>query len=453
VLLGVVAFGLWSFRAPLATRFRALRGASPSSAAPIEVAVIQRGILGVAPPVGSTAANGYIVARRRAALSADTPGRIVELAVTEGSVVRKGELVARLYSDELEASLRGAEAEVVAGEAAVITAEARVRAARQRLDEAAARVATAASQRDEVASMFALAERERDRAKSLVDTGGVPRERVEQASAGVEQMRARLASSTAGVSAAEVGVAASEADVAVAVADAAGVAARLPVLAAARDLARASLEKTIVRAPFDGVVVLKDAEVGEVVSPNALGGQSRGSVATMVDFESLEVQVELPETSLGSVAVDREVTVYLDAFASEPFHGRVLRIWPTANRQKGTIELRIGLDDIDPRMRPEMGARVVFLGPEATPRSATAGSDAEPQLLVPSTAIVRRGDREGVFILEGDLVRFCAVTPGAVSGRRRALLEPEGVGVKEGDRVIVAPPDTLRDGDRVSIGG
>ncbi|MEZ6016207.1 MAG: HlyD family efflux transporter periplasmic adaptor subunit [Planctomycetota bacterium] len=456
VMLAALLGAGWIFRAPLLAQLARAR------ATEVEVANVVRAVPGAVPATSGTAANGYIVARRRAALSADTPGRIIELNVTEGSVLRAGDVVARLYSDEVAAALRGAEAQVASGEAAVHTAEARIAAAQQRSAEARARVEAAEATRDESSSALALAESELKRALSLVASGGVTAERVDQARATVEQARARLAATDANIASARVGVASAEADVAVARADLAEAEARLPVLAASRDLARATVEKTFVRAPFDGVVVLKDAEVGEVVSPNALGGQSRGSVATMVDFASLEVQVELPEMSLASVREDQPVEVFLDAFATERFAGRVLRIWPTANRQKGTIELRIGLDQIDPRMRPEMGARVVFTPEQSRePKGDAAGSpgdgsdaaaDMTPRLMVPATALVERNGVRGVFVVDGDVARFRAVTAGAPNGRRVALEEgPAGAGLDEGERVIASPPAGLADGDRVRV--
>ncbi|MEM8713549.1 MAG: HlyD family efflux transporter periplasmic adaptor subunit, partial [Planctomycetota bacterium] len=295
-----------------------------------------------------------------AALSADTPGRIVELNVEEGSVVAKGDVVARLFADEVEASLRRAEADLAGGVVAVEVAVASVTAAERRLAEARAFVTNVASQRDEVKAALDLATQEFERTSGLVERGAVPREQFDRALSTQIQARARLAGAEAASVRAEAAVKSAESEVALAKLRRDQAQASIKSLEAARDLARATLDKTIVRAPFDGVVVLKDAEVGEVVSPNALGGQSRGSVATMVDFSTLEVQVELPETSLDSVRVGARAEVYIDAFASERFEGTVARIWPTANRQKATIEVRVALETIDPRMRPEMGARVVF---------------------------------------------------------------------------------------------
>ena len=214
---------------------------------------------------------------------------------------------------------------------------------------------------------------------------------------------------------------------------------------ALRDQAAATLDKTIVRAPFDGVVVLKDAEVGEVVSPNSQGAQSRGSVATMVDFQSLEVQVELPETSLSAVTVGAPASIFLDAWPGEAYPGRVLRIWPTANRQKASIEVRVGFDAIDERLRPEMGARVVFTREGAS--DAEAAGPPSGSLLVPTSALVRSDGARGAFVLERQSVRFRALTLGEERGGK-VLVE---AGLEDGELIVLAPPPSLTDGERVFV--
>src|SRR5262249_57017755 len=184
-------------------------------------------------------------------------------------------------------------------------------------------------------------------------------------------------------------------------------AARLEGTKAARDQAQATLDKTEVRAPFDGIVVLKDAEVGEVVSPNVQGGSNaRGSVVTMVDFASLEVQAEVPETNLPAVVVGRSARIYLDAFPDKLYRGRVDRIWPTANRTKATVEVRVAFLDRDDKLRPEMGVRVVFEEEGAKMPESSAPADARPVMLVPLDAVVKVGGERGVFVLERDRVRF-----------------------------------------------
>jgi RND family efflux transporter MFP subunit len=440
IALAVVAALLWIFRAPLLARLDRWR--LPT----VEVVAVVRTTAMARASASGAAANGYVVARRRAALSADTPGRVVELNVEEGSVVQRGDVVARLFADEYEAALRRADADLAAGGNAVGAAQARVESAETRLAESRAGVTGAEASRDEAAAGLGLAELEAGRATELLAKGVDTRERSERADAELAQARARLAAAESTVVSRQKAVASAESEVEVARADRAQSQSSLASLTAGRDLAAATLDKTIVRAPFDGVIVLKDAEVGEVVSPNAQGGQSRGSVATMVDFASLEIQVELPETSLSSARVGEACEVFLDAFASERFAGRVDRIWPTANRQKASVEVRVVLAKIDPRMRPEMGARVVFTG---AAEAAGPSEPAEEALMIPSDAVVRVDGVEGVFVLERDVARFRPVTLAAGAGRRRVVER----GVAEGERVVLSPPARLADGDRVLIQG
>ncbi len=443
--LVAAGLGIWFFRVPLLGTIDGLRVTEVELATAVLVDPGARAAEVAA--ASGAAANGYVVARRRAALSADTPGRITELNVEEGTVLAKGDVVARLYSAEVEASLRRSEAELTGARLAVRVSAARIRAAERRLAEAEALVGNVSSQRDEAAAAAALAASESQRATDLYARGSLPREQFDRAESGLTQARARLAGAEAGLTRAGAAVGSAEADITLAMLEKDQAEAAVPALEAARDLVQATLDKTFVRAPFDGVVVLKDAEVGEVVSPNALGGQSRGSVATMVDFSSLEIQVELPETSLGSVGIGRPAEVYLDAFATERFEGTVRRIWPTANRQKATIEVRVGLATIDPRMRPEMGARVVFTPAEVASAGSTGGEEGGtgPQLLVPASAIVTRSQGRGVFVVEGGVARFRAVTAGEPKGRRAAIES----GVAAGEVVVTAPAADLQDGARV----
>ncbi|MGB3967869.1 MAG: efflux RND transporter periplasmic adaptor subunit, partial [Planctomycetota bacterium] len=213
---------------------------------------------------------------------------------------------------------------------------------------------------------------------------------------------------------------------------------------AARDLAQATLDKSDVRAPFDGIVVLKDAEVGEVVSPNVVGGSTaRGAVCTMVDFDSLEVQANVPETTLASVKLGAGVDVFLDAFPDERYPGVVDRVWPTADRQKATVEVRIRLQKKDERLRPEMGVRIVFRA-DAQP----AGDDATPRhIVVPEGAIVLIDGQSGAFLLERDVARFQPV----VAGERRSGRVVIVSGLVKGQRLVLDPPSALRSGDRVRI--
>ncbi|MFI5401982.1 MAG: efflux RND transporter periplasmic adaptor subunit, partial [Planctomycetota bacterium] len=239
-------------------------------------------------------------------------------------------------------------------------------------------------------------------------------------------------------------VAEGEAEISVSEARLAEAAAMTKARIATRDEAQAILDKTEVRAPFDGIVVLKDAEVGEVVSPNAQGGNSRGAVVTMVDFASLEAQVELPERSLAQVAKGARARVFLDAYPERGYEGVVDRVWPTANRQKGTVEMRVKLDAPDGKLRPEMGVRIVFLDPSAAAEEAPQ----EAVVLVPESAVARSDGKAGVFELDRDVARWRAVVLGERRGSRMVVRE----GLLGGERLVDAPPSDLKDGARVRVG-
>lgn len=394
--------------------------------------------------VEGTAANGYIVARTRAALSADTPGRIVEMNVTEGQVVPKGFVVARLYADEVRALFERAEADMAYARAGEESARAAREVSAAALDGDRTRVRAAAAEVQDARAALELAELELGRAEKLLADRITSQGRLDEARVLRDRARARLAVVEAGLSVAEDGVRSAERGLALAGSRVDEAQALVAVKAAERDQARATLDKTEVRAPFDGVVVLKDAEVGEVVSPNAVGSQSRGSVATMVDPRTYEVQVEVPETNLAAVELGALALIFLDAYPEHAYEGTVLRIWPTANRQKATVEVRVGFAEPDARLRPEMGARVVFRA-EAMPASAATPA----RILLPRSAIVTIQGQAHVFVLERDVARTRAV----VLGEERSGRVVIETGVTSGERVIDAPPDSLRDGERVRVSG
>jgi len=438
VSAAAVAGVAWLFRTPL------LRAVDELRLPEVETVQVRRTSALAASAVSGTAANGYIVASVRAALSADTPGRIVEMNVTEGSVVKKGDVVARLYSDEYEAELRRAEADLGAAHAAVVSARAQRDVARAEVERLRSEAQAAAATLDEAAASLELAEITLRRAERLVADNVQSEQSLDEARAGHNQAVAARAAAESRRQAADAAVASAETSLKAAEAAVAEAESRVPIAEALRDRAQATLEKTEVRAPFDGIVVLKDAEVGEVVSPNAVGAQSRGSVVTMVDFDSLEVQVEVPETSLAAVEVGAEAKIFLDAYPTEPYAGHVERIWPTANRQKATVEVRVRFEHPDHRLRPEMGVRVVFSGPESAPADTSTEPDLEG-ILVPADSVVRIGGRSGVFVLERDVAVFREVETGPQRGSR-VLIER---GLEEGERLVLDPPTSLADGDRV----
>ncbi|MBK7875446.1 MAG: efflux RND transporter periplasmic adaptor subunit [Planctomycetes bacterium] len=395
--------------------------------------------------VSGTSSNGYIVARTRAALSADTPGRIVEMLVQEGSVVKKGDVVARLYADEYRASLQRAEAELAVAEAGRVRAQSDVSVSSQSVEEARASLRAAEVGIDEAKTALDLAQIELDRSTKLMEAGVGNQERLDRAKNGVASARARLATQSAGLDASRGAVATAESRVAAANSAVREAEARVASAKASRELAQATLDKTEVKAPFDGIVVLKDAEVGEVVSPNSQGGSTaRGSVVTMVDFATLEVQAEVPETSLANVKLNAPARIFLDAYPEKPYAGRVDRIWPTANRTKATVEVRVVFDERDERLRPEMGVRVVFVDEAEAARKPTA---TESALVITQDSVAKVDGADHVFVLERDVVRLRRV----VLGEAKAGKVIVTTGLAEGESIVTAPPTDLRDGQRVRV--
>ncbi|HEX5008921.1 MAG TPA: efflux RND transporter periplasmic adaptor subunit [Planctomycetota bacterium] len=325
---------------------------------------------GGAAAVSGTAANGYVVARRQAALSTDIQGRVVELRVEEGDHVKAGDVIARLDTSEQEATR----------------------------DRIKADLLTARAQAEWASIDY-------ERKAPLITAGAVSQADVDQARVERDRTAAHVASLEAGLAEIEV-----------------------------------QINKSSVYAPFDGVITAKNAEEGEVVSSISAGANSRGSVATLVDFETLEVQIELAQTSLKAAREGAPVLIYLDAFPDKGYRGRVRQIWPTADRQKATVELRAEFLERDEHILPEMGVRVVFTGDEQA-------AAAEPEVLVPERAVLRAGDVAAVFVLDGEHVarRDIQVDP-PQRGNARVTAGLEG-----GETVVLDPPASLRDGQAVRL--
>jgi len=436
--LAATGLVLWLFREPLLARYESLALPTVEVVRATPISASQTTAL------AGTSANGYVVAATRAALSADTPGRVVELNVVEGSVVKAGDVVARLFDEEYAAAVRAGEAELRASAVAVDRARLDVATARTDEERASADHAAARARLDAARTDLDLFEKDVARAQELLAEGVGSQQALDRARADVERAVANVATNQALVAAAEAAIAQSQARMASAEAAEREAQVRLPAAAARHEQALATLSKTVVRAPFDGIVVLKDAEVGEVVSPNSQGGNSRGSVVTMVDFASLEVQVDLPETSLGRVHEGQSAAVFLDAFADERLDGVVSRIWPTASRQKSTVEVRVRFDAIDTRVKPDMGARVVFGAPAA---SATAQNPEAGAILLPEGCFRGSGERRTALVLEGDrLVERTVVVAPAAGGRLRAV-----EGLAAGEAVVKDPAPRLAAGARVRL--
>lgn len=335
---------------------------------------------------GGLTANGYVVARTKASVSSKVPGRLAYLGVEEGDQVVEGTVIARLEAAEYEAALRQAGAEVLAAEAARHEAEAQVLQAQRGLE----------------------------RARALERDSLVSAQAVEDAVTGLATAEARLRAAEARVAAARQAEAA----------------------------ARAALENTIIRAPFSGTVLRKDAEVGEVVAPAvAGGGLTRGAVVTMADLSTLEVEVDVNEAYIGGIRRGQPAEIVLDAYPSERFPGHVRQVVPTADRQKATVLVRVAIDTADARILPEMGARVVFRE-ELSAAEAAAGP---ARVIVPAAAVRNEGGVEVVWLVVEGRAQRREIEAGPVTGGEREVRR----GLSGGETVILDPPEGLAEGTRV----
>ena len=333
-------------------------------------------------------ATGYITARRQATVSAQITGTLTEVLIEEGDHVSKGQVLARLDDSGYRAELNAAKAAEQAAQAQVAQGQAQL----TQVTHDAARLDT------------------------LVGRGLVARQTAEQARTAVVTAAAQLRAQRK-----------------------LGLVARAQAAAA-----QVNFDYTVVRAPFTGVIVTKNAQVGEIISPfSAGGGFTRTGVGTIVDMDSLEVDVDVNEAYIGRVKSNMPAEAVLDAYPDWKIPAHVIAIVPTADRGKATVKVRVALERKDPRIVPDMGVRVSFL--ETRPVTTARA----PQgVLVPATAIVQRSGHSVVFVLDGQQVRQRAVQPAAQTYGDLRLLP---AGVKSGDSVVVAPPAELSDGADVRM--
>jgi RND family efflux transporter MFP subunit len=358
-------------------------------------------------------ATGYVVPQTRADVASKATGRLEALEVEEGSVVTKGQVLARLESQDVVATQRRAEANVTAAEAAIT--EARARRA-----EAVARLAEAKAEHLD-------AQRSLERAKAMVGKNYVTQEVYDTAL----NRRARPA---AGIASAEAGVAAAEASIAVATA-------QLGAAKAAVEEATVAVEYTLIRAPFDGVVLSKQADIGDVVAPFASTTSSKGAVVTMADLGTLQVETDISESNLVGVTIGQPCEIQLDALPDVRLRGEVHMIVPTVDRTKATVLAKVRFVDTDKRILPDMSARVAFLSRAIDPAEQQA-------LTVVPPAAIRTGEgRSVVFRIDGETVKEIVVTPGAKAGDA-VVVDGE---LKTGEKIVLNPPAELRDGARVRL--
>jgi HlyD family secretion protein len=363
-------------------------------AVPVQVAVataVDGAAGGSSAGATSVTANGYVVARTRASVSAKTAGRLAYLGVSEGSFVRRGQVIARLDNADYQAQVSQAEANLSSTRAQLIETQA---------------------ERDQF-------QREVERLRGIRAQN---RELVSQQDLDVAESRA--AQAAARVNAAE---------------------ARVEAAQAGHRFALANLDNTVVRAPFTGTVLRKEAEVGEVVAPSVGGGLTRGAVVTMADLTTLEVEVDVNEAYIARIRNAQPARITLDAYPDTGFRGQVRQVVPTADRQRATVQVKVSILDRDPRILPEMGARVDFLEPE-TPGPA-AGAGAPTRFRVPAAAVRDQGGQPVVWLVREGRLQARQVQAGPVSGAFREIRS----GLSGGELLLIGGVDAPRDGMRVTV--
>ena len=336
-------------------------------------------------------ASGYVTARRRATVSSKITGKVVEVNVEEGMAVKEGQVLARLDDANARAALLLAEAQAEAARRGVAEMEVRLAEARVTLR----------------------------RRLQLVKDGLATQAEIDQAQAEVDSIDARIAASRQQVRVAESQIAVQQTD----------------------------LDNTVIRAPFSGVAISKDAQPGEMVSPvSAGGGFTRTGICTIVDMRSLEIEVDVNEAYINRVMPGQSVSAVLDAYPDWQIPTRVITMVPTADRQKATVLVRIGFNELDPRILPDMGVKVTFLREEED----TGGQDAAPRsrtVVVPKASVRTDNTQTLVFVVKGNVVERRAVKLGGADGDRLEVV----AGLQSGEQVVSPVPADLQDGARIEV--
>jgi RND family efflux transporter MFP subunit len=411
-------------------------------------------------------ASGYVTARRQATVSAKITGKVVAVLIEEGMRVEEGAVLARLDDTEAKAQLALARAQLASARSQVAEIRAQLEQAerdqaRQRelferrspLATARAQLAAAQAQLAEIRAQIEQAEREYERQRELFERQLIAAQALDVARAQRDALRARLAAGAEQVRVAQEAVAVAEVNTAQALETSqaqrdtlraklgvAGEAIRVAQEGVA--VAEVQLDNTVVRAPFSGMVVAKAAQPGEMVSPlSAGGGFTRTGIGTIVDMESLEIQVDVNEAFINRVKPGQPVEASLNAYPDSKLPAEVIAIIPTADRSKATVKVRIALKQRDARIVPDMGVRVAFLDRPRGADTPLAG------VLVPAEALRPDGDQAVVFVYADGKVERRRVAPGGTFGADRQVL----TGLRPGDRVVVSPPDSLRDGAAVRM--
>ena len=332
--------------------------------------------------------KGYVTARRRATVSSKVTGKVIEVNVEEGMAVRQGQVLARLDDSTLQAALGLYRAQLEASKRQIPESQVRLEQARVQLQR-----------------------QERLRAEGL----NTPND-IDNAKAEVDSLIARIASAQEQVKVAESQI----------------------------SLQQTAIDDTVIRAPFSGVALSKDAQPGEMVSPvSAGGGFTRTGISTIVDMTSLEIEVDVNESYINRVRAGQPVTAVLDAYPDFEIPAAVIAVVPTADRQKATVLVRIGFKQLDPRILPDMGVGVTFLREADT----SAAPVAQSVTLIPQGAVKTENGATYAYVVRGNSVERRAIKTGGTDGDRLEVT----AGLKGGDQVVIAPPPELREGTVIVI--
>jgi RND family efflux transporter MFP subunit len=333
-------------------------------------------------------ASGYVTPRRRATIAAKITGRVTGVFFDEGTHVNEGQLLATLDDSDARKALDAAKADYEASKAAIADYEVQLKNARTQLH----------------------------RAEQLQSAGVQTQEQLDNATTNVDSLQAKIALAKSQVISSETRI----------------------------HEAQQAVDNCTIRAPYTGIVVSKDAQVGEMVSPvSAGGGFTRTGIATIVDMNSNEIEVDVNENFIARVQPGQPVTAILDAYPDWEIPSRVRTIIPSADRQKATVKVRVSFLKLDPRILPDMGVKVTFLGAEQKPKP---GADATA-ILIPASAVHDENGKSIVFLLKDDKAERRAVTLGGNRGSDREVI----AGVSVGDTVVTKAPANLRDGQAVEI--
>ncbi len=329
-------------------------------------------------------ASGYVTARRAATVSSKVTGKVIEVLVEEGMRVKEGQILARLDDVNVKASLQLAESQVESAKSALAETRARL----------------------------AQAEIEFRRATELVKNNIAPQADLDRAEAEAKALAARLEQQQKEVTVTE------------------------------RQLAlwQRELDDTIIRAPFPGIVTSKDAQPGEMISPvSAGGGFTRTGICTIVDMDSLEVEIDVNESYINRVKSGQPVEATLDAYPAWKIPCKVIAIIPTADRQKSTVKVRVGFDKLDEKILPEMGVKVAFR------EASVAGSPISRTVIVPKSAIQQQDGRDVVWVAQNGRAERRAVTVSLTVGEETQL----SAGVAAGEKVVAKVPSGLTSGTKL----